>query len=133
MAAKSRDTAPIPALEWIAAGLGLLVALFIVGTIGWQAVVGQDDPVPLLTARVMTVTPAVQSHVVTLKVTNASGRTAATVQIEGVLDKGSPAEETSSATIDYVPGHSEAEGALVFSADPRGRPLDLRITGYEHP
>jgi len=133
MAVKSRDTDPIPALEWIAAGLGLLIALFILGTIGWQAVAGQDDPVPLLTARVMSVTPAAQSHVVTIEVTNASGRTAATVQVEGVLGKGEADEETSSASIDYVPGHSEAEGALVFSADPRGRSLDLRITGYEHP
>ena len=129
--AKQRDQ--VPALEWVAAASGAITALFILGAIGWQAISGRDDPVPLLEARVKSVTQAGRSHVVTINVTNASGRTVATVHVEGVLGKGQPDEETSSATIDYVPGHSEASGALVFTADPRGRPLDLRITGYEHP
>lgn len=123
----------IPALEWAAAAFGAIIALFILGMIGWQAISGQDDPVPLLEARAESITAAGRSHVVTITVTNASGRTAAAVQVEGVIGKGQADEETSSASIDFVPGNGEASGALVFTADPRGRPLDLRITGYEHP
>lgn len=123
----------IPPLEWIVAGIGAIIVLFILGAIGWQAISGQDDPVPLLEVRAVSITPAGRSHVVTIEVANASGRTAAAVQIEGVLGKDLPDEQTSNATIDYVAGHGTASGALVFSADPRGRPLDLRVTGYEHP
>lgn len=133
MPARQSKHEPIPALEWIAAGFGAIIALLIIGTIVWNGVSGKDDPVPLLAVRAVSVTPAGQSFVVTLNVRNASGRTAASVQVEGVLGKSTPAEETSGASIDYVPGHSEAEGALVFTADPRGRKLDLRVTGYEHP
>lgn len=133
MAKRQARPDPVPALEWVAAALGAIIALFILGAIGWQAISGHDDPVPLLEARVESVTPAGRGHVVTINVTNASSRTAASVQVEGVLGKGAPDEETSNAAIDYVPGHGEASGALVFSADPRRRPLDLRVTGYEHP
>ena len=116
-----------PALEWIAAGLGALVALVILGTIGWQALAGRDDPVPSLAARVESVTRAGHGQVATVTVTNSSGRTAASVHVEGTAG-----DETSSATIDYVPGHGEATAALIFS-DPAPGPIAVRVTGYEHP
>ena len=128
MAQRGKTTEKTPALEWIAAGLGALVALLILGTIGWQAITGDDDPVPLLSASVESVTPAGAGHVVTVRVTNASSRTAAAVQVEGEIDG-----EVSGATVDYVPGHGEASAGLLVAADPRKSPLKLRVTGYEHP
>jgi len=127
MARRSGKTQDTPALEWIAAALGALIALVMLGTIGWQALAGADDPVPLLAARVESVTKAGQGQVATVAVTNASGRTAAAVQVEGKAG-----EETSSATIDYVPGHGEAKAALVFTDSAPG-PIAVRVTGYEHP
>lgn len=121
-----------PALEWVAAGVGALIALVVLGTVGWQALAGRDDPVPLLAARIDTVTPAGPGQVATVIVTNASSRTAAGVHVEGVVDKGGPGEETSSAVVDYVPGDGEATAALVFS-DPAPGPIAVRVTGYEHP
>lgn len=121
---KGQDT---PALEWAAAALGALIALVILGTIGWQALTGRDDPVPLLAARIESVTAAVQGQVATVAVTNASGRTAASVHVEGEAG-----DETSSAVIDYVPGNGEAKAALIFTDSAPG-PIAVRITGYEHP
>lgn len=117
-----------PVLEWIAAGLGAIIAAIILVTIGWQAIAGGDDPVPLLSARAESVTPAGSVHVVTVRVTNASSRTAASVHLEGAIDG-----EVSSATLDYVPGHGEASAGLLVAADPRATPLTVRVTGYEHP
>lgn len=128
MARRGKSVTAVPALEWIAAGIGALVALVILGTIGWQALTSGDDPVPLLSASIESVTPAGAGHVVTVRVTNASGRTAAAVQVEGEIDG-----QTSSATIDYVPGHGEASAGLIVAADPRRRLLVLRVTGFEHP
>ena len=58
MAPRGKTPAPVSALEWIAAGLGLLVAVVILGTIGWQAVTARHDPVPLLAASVEEIIPA---------------------------------------------------------------------------
>ena len=128
MARRSKSVTAVPALEWVAAGIGAVVALIILGTIGWKALTGGDDPVPLLSASVESITPAGTLHVVTVRVTNASSRTAAAVHVEGEIGG-----QTSSATIDYVPGHGEASAGLIVAADPRRRPLVLRVTGFEHP
>ena len=98
----------IPALEWIAAAVGLIIAVAMIGAIVAEGISATDDPVPLLSVTAEAVTPAAQNHVVTVRLTNHSGRTAASVQVEGVLKRGADEVETSSATIDYVPGHSEA-------------------------
>jgi len=127
MARPKREAQKTPALEWVAAGLGALIAIVMLGSIGWQALAGRNDPVPLLSARVESVTVAGQERVATVVVTNASGRTAAAVQVEG--ENG---DETSGASIDYVPGHGEAKAALIF-ADPARGPIAVRVTGYEHP
>jgi len=133
MARRADKTQGTPALEWIAALLGALIAIVIFGTIGWQALAGRDDPVPLLAVRVEAVAMSGQDRVATVTVANASGRTAGGVQIEGVVGKGSPDEQVSSATIDYVPGHGEATAALVFSVTSPPGPIVVRVTGYEHP
>ena len=41
--------------------------------------------------------------------------------------------ETSSATIDYVPGHGAAEGGVFFSRDPRRMTLKIRPLGFQTP
>lgn len=123
---------PIPPLEWSAAALGLLVALLLLAILGREAVAGRDDPVPVLVAEVERVVATPTGHVVEVRVRNLSDQTAAAVQVEGKIKAG-PEEETSSATIDYVPGRSQATGGIIFSSDPRGSPLELRVTGYEVP
>ncbi len=128
MARRGKTVEETPALEWIAAGFGALVALLILGTIGWQGLTASNDPVPLLSASVEAITPAGDGHVVTVRVVNASSRTAAAVQVEGEIGG-----EVSSATIAYVPGHGRASAGLLVAADPRTTPLMLRVTGYEHP
>lgn len=131
MAAPRHD--PIPPLEWIAAAIGLLIAIGLVGIIAREGIVAADDPVPQLTVDAGRHIESPTGHVVEFRVRNLSSRTAASVQVEGELDPGSSEAETSSATIDYVPGHSEASAGLIFTRDPKRRRLDLRIVGYENP
>ena len=130
MAKKQHD--PVPALEWAAAAVGLLVALLLLGIVAREAFATRDDSVPVLTAKVERVAATAAGHVVEVRVGNASSQAAASVQIEGTLGEGA-GEETSSATIDYVPGRSEAKAGLIFSRDPRQGAFELRVTGYEIP
>lgn len=118
---------PIPALEWIAAALGLLVLLGLMAVLIREAVTSGFDDMPRLSARVEAVTPVADHYVVQIVVANASGQTAAAVQVEGKLG-----DETASATLDYVPGHSEAKGGLLLKSDPRAG-LELSVVGYELP
>ena len=130
MARKHHD--PVPPLEWAAAAIGLLVALVLVAIVAREALVAREDSVPVLTATAERVVATASAHVVEVRVDNASSQAAAAVQIEGTMGEGDN-EETSIATIDYVPGHSEAKGGLIFSRDPRGGRFELRVTGYEIP
>ena len=130
MARKHHD--PVPPLEWAAAAVGLLVALVLLGIVAREAFATRDDSVPVLTASVERVTATAAGHVVEVRVDNASNQAAATVQIEGTIGEGVD-EETSSATVDYVPGRSNAKAGLIFSRDPRQGAFELRVTGYEIP
>lgn len=123
---------PVPPLEWAAAAVGLTVALALLAIIGREAVAGNEDPVPVLTARVERVAATAAGHVVEFQVRNLSQQTAAAVQVEGTITSGGE-QQTSSASVDYVPGRSRAKGGLMFAADPRRGKLELRVTGYEIP
>ena len=123
---------PIPPLEWAAAAVGLLVALALLAIVVREALVAREDPVPVLTAEVERVVATPAGYVVAVRVRNASSQAVAAVQVDGEIGADG-SEEMSSATIDYVPGWSQAEGGLIFSRDPGQDGLELRITGYEIP
>ena len=127
--AKGARQDPIPLLEWVAAALGLAIAVALLGIIGREALAsGDGDQVPVLAAEVEAIEPTSGGHVVRIRVSNRSRQTAARVEVEGTAG-----EETSAASIDYVPGRSRAEGGLVFRTDPRRTGLSVRVTGYQLP
>ena len=132
MAAKK----PAPAsclLEWLMAALGALVALAMLGVIGWEALNGANDGPALLVARTVRTVPAGSGFVAEVDVRNHSDSTAAAVELEGVLKQGETVVETSRATIDYVPGRGRRNAGLVFNRPPAGHRLEVRATGYQEP
>lgn len=126
MAADRKKRDPVPLLEWMAAAFGLVMALALLAILGW-AIVHDHDRVPILEAHLEAVTTTPSGHVAQIRVTNRSAQTAASVQIEGKLG-----DQMASATIDYVPAHSEANAGLIFEGDPRAG-VELRVLGYELP
>jgi uncharacterized protein (TIGR02588 family) len=130
---KSTMTARTPLLEWIASGLGLVLLLVLIGVIGREALTGETDAPPAIEIRATSVAKAGSGYVVAIEAVNRSGGTAASVQIEGVLSDGGAPIETSSATLDYVPGHSTRSGGLFFREDPRRHRLELRALGFQTP
>jgi uncharacterized protein (TIGR02588 family) len=118
----------IPALEWVSAALGLAIAIALLGIIGREALSGDNGGIPRLEARIERVEATPGGYVAEIIVTNQGGMTAARVELEG-----NAGGEVSRATIDYVPGHSQAEGGLLFRSDPRRDGLSVRVTGYQLP
>ncbi|MDF7773949.1 hypothetical protein P1X14_01715 [Sphingomonas sp. AOB5] len=124
-----RQSVPAPLLEWIAAGIGLILLMIVLGAIGREAITGAADEPPAITVTAGQVTQVSSGFVVAFEASNASRGTAAAVEIEGKLASG----ETSSATLDYVPGRGTTSGGLFFKADPRGQQVELRALGYQTP
>jgi uncharacterized protein (TIGR02588 family) len=130
---RKQQIAREPLLEWIAAGLGLLLTLALLAVIGREAIAGETSEPPAIELRAASVRPLPSGFLVEVVASNRSGGTGAGVQVEGALKSGSVAVETSDFTFDYVPGHAERKGGLFFRQDPRRHRLELRALGYQAP
>lgn len=117
----------------ISAGVGLAVTASMLGFMGSSAVTDDADGPIALTARAGQIVQSDSGYSVEIIVRNASARTAADVQVEGVLKQGAAVLERSEATLGYVPGESERKGGLIFAQDPRRHVLEVRPTGYQDP
>jgi uncharacterized protein (TIGR02588 family) len=118
---------PPPLLEWIASAIGLLLILAVTGVIARDAFNGSAGMTPDIAVAVTRVQPVQAGFILEFEARNLSPVTAAQVTIEGKL----PGGETSTATIDYVPGRSARRGGLFFAEEPRG--AELRALGYQDP
>lgn len=132
MSASKRSAAGSP-LEWIAAAAGALIAIALLGLIGWDAATGPPAEPPAIVVRPTRVVATPGGFVVEVEALNRSDATAAGVRLEGVLKRGDFAVQASSATIDYVPGHARRRAGLIFARDPRSHRLELRAVGYQEP
>jgi uncharacterized protein (TIGR02588 family) len=116
-------------------GIGTLGLLFVLGSIGfllYEAAAGDSSP-PDVSVIVEAITPTGNGFLVEVRVMNDGGTTAAGLTVEGELRDGAQVLETSDTTIEYVPSHSERQGGLFFTLDPRQYDLQLRALGYEMP
>lgn len=120
-----------PLLEWVVAGLGLVLTL---GALGVLAVdLGRPDSPPDLSARALGITPVADGFQVEVEVANAGRATAAAVDVEGVLTLPTDDPETAGASLDYVPGDGAETLTLKFRADPRAGDLELTVRGWSEP
>ena len=125
MAKSSKSSTPDrPVLQWIMAGLGLVLTLAAAGVIVHEAL--QPPSPPDLTAEVTAVRPASSGFVAEIEVRNLGRDTAAAVQVEG-----RSGEDTATTTSDYVPGKGRTAVALAFPGAPA--PVEARVTGWSEP
>ncbi len=120
-----------PALEWIASALGLILVVGSLGLILYDAF--DQDTLPRLEARAGPVISVNSRHLVQVTVWNRGGSTAAMVNIQGVLRRGTKTIETAATTFDYVPAHSSTEGGMFFTHNPRAYQLQLKANAYMDP
>ena len=123
--AKAKPNAPL--LEWIASAVGLVLTLGVMTIIARDAFNNSADMPPDIEVTVREQQQLGGRWLVRFDAHNRSPVTAAQVTIEGVL----PGGETSTATIDYIPGRSTRGGGLVFTTEPRD--VRLRPLGFQDP
>lgn len=126
---REKDT---PVWEWIVAYMGLALVAGTFGFMCYQAIKGDSSP-PDISVQVDSIQPVRNGYLVKIRAFNRGGSTAAGLTVEGELRDESGSVETSDATINYVPSHSERRGGLFFTKDPRQFQLQLRAEGYEAP
>lgn len=120
-----------PLTEWVAASLGLVLTLAVVGYTVWEALI-RDDGQPRLgiEAQPAIVTPS--GYLVPIIVTNASPATAAEVVVAGRL-QGPGRFEERRVRFAYVPGRGQVRGGLVFQAEPEPGAVAYVIEGFVEP
>ena len=124
---KAKPKAGPSLLEWIAAALGLVLTLGVMAMIARDAFNNSADMAPEIDVVLKGQERQGDRWLVRFEAHNRSPVTAAQVTIEGALPEG----ETSTATIDYIPGRSTRGGGLIFSSEPRN--VRLRPLGFQDP
>jgi uncharacterized protein (TIGR02588 family) len=122
----------IPLLEWIVAGLGVLLVGGAIAFLIYHSMTRGRTP-PDLRAVAERVLDLDHGYVVQFRALNEGGSAAAEVTIEGELVGPDGMTERAEAVLDYLPPRSDREGALLFTGDPRRGELRLRATGYAKP
>lgn len=128
----SKDRSQAPALEWLAAAIGLSLVLASIGFLLYSAIIKQDTP-PDLNVVADAVTKTEKGYLVKISLENKGGSNASQITVEGKLKKGGEDMETSSVTFAYAPSHSKKEGGLIFAKNPQEFQMELRALGYENP
>ena len=128
MKMKSRERSVRGELSWlqcVCAVIGLIVTAGAIAVLARSAFVDQRPPD--LTIMSQALRPVAAGWALEVRVVNNGDMTAAAVEIEGEADG-----ETSSATLDYIPGHGEKRATLVFASAERPR-ARVRISGWADP
>ena len=125
------DPPRVPLWEWVAAAvatamvIGMVVTLFVAGR--------QEQTPPQFAVAIESVAASGPDFLVQFSIRNDGHKTAAQVIVEGQLEGGEGTRETSSVTLDYVPGGSIRHGGVLFRHDPRSGHLTLRPLGFREP
>lgn len=124
--ANNKSRTPV---EWITLGVAFLLLATVVGIVVWLLFTGSSEPARFTIERGATRIEE-QLFYLPITVTNDGDETASQVQLAGTLVVNDQ-EETADTTFDFVPGHSQAEAVLIFSADPGA--ADVRVVSYQIP
>ncbi|MGV3529889.1 MAG: hypothetical protein ACO1OO_13395 [Flavisolibacter sp.] len=111
--------------EWIVGIAGFLLMISCAGFILYRAIWGSEQS-PAVTIRFEPVETIKGGYLVRFSAHNESEETLADVIIRAELKNGNTAEESTSATIDYLPGRSNRKGGFFF----RKNPADFRLEGF---
>jgi uncharacterized protein (TIGR02588 family) len=122
----------MPLLEWIVAGLGVVLVGSAIGYLVYHSMTRGGTP-PDIRVDAEQVLELAHGYVVQFRALNDGGSAAAQVTIEAELVGPDGTTERGEAVLDYLPPRSDRTGGLLFTSDPREGELRLRATGYAKP
>jgi len=123
------DHAKRSTAEWISLLVALAILAAVIGLVVWVWVRESGSPAQFTLERGAT-RQANEQFYLLVTIHNDGDLTASEVLLEGTLEVDGQ-EEAASTTFDFVPGHSEREATLMFSADPAE--AELQVMSYQEP
>ncbi|MGF1516489.1 MAG: TIGR02588 family protein [Nodosilinea sp.] len=121
------------AAEWVTFTVAALVLLGLVGLIFFDWQTNQNRPPAFAVAVSEAVRVTDGRYYVPFAITNTGGRIARMVQVTAELDIAGLDEETGEQQIDFLSGHETKAGSFVFTHDPQGGELVVRVASYRLP
>lgn len=94
---------------------------------------GNDSPIISVKSTMSEIRTAPGQFYVPFQVTNTGGGTAEAVHVVGELRINGQVEEFGEQEIDFLSKGEVAEGAFIFSRDPRNNQLSVRVSSYRLP
>lgn len=119
--------------EWITFTITSLIMAVLVGLVLFVWVTQDDQPPVLTLDRPEPIRIVQKQYYVPFTVTNTGGGTAESVQVMAELRMNGEVEESGEQQLDFLSGGEKAEGAFVFSRDPRDGDLSIRVASYKLP
>ncbi|MBE9159646.1 TIGR02588 family protein [Nodosilinea sp. LEGE 06152] len=121
------------AAEWVTFIAAAVILLGLVGLILFDWQTNQNQP----PAFAVTVSEAVRvtdgRYYVPFAITNTGGRIARMVQVTAELNLEGTDDETGEQQIDFLSGHETKAGSFVFTHNPQGGDLVVRVASYRLP
>lgn len=120
-------------LEWSVFAVSLVLVVSTLGYLVYDVARAGNTP-PTFEFVLGTPQPRRNQFLVPVTVTNLGDETAATVQVEVILESGGKEQESGEFELAFLPRHSTREGWVTFQTDPRTvDQMKARILGFEKP
>lgn len=121
--------------HWIEWATGAVSAVIVIAVIIWIAkdAIFDRDTSPNLAGSVVHVEQRSGGYQVQFEVRNSASATASQVTVRGEVRDDGTLVETTQTVVDYIPGHSKANGGLIFQHDPDGKAIHILATAYNEP
>ena len=115
--------------EWISLIVSIGLLSIVIGLIIWVWLNEKGTPATFRIERGAVEQVDDQDYLI-VTIHNEGDTTASEVTLEGSLEVDGD-EENPTTTFDFVPGHSDREATLIFSADPSA--AEVRVISYQDP
>lgn len=122
-----------PLLEWIVAGLGLVLLGSVLSFLVFDALANRPAAPPEVAVQVLSMESTGNGYRALFRAVNRGGESVQGLVIYGEIRRSSEIIERSWVTFDYLPAGAEKRGGLFFTHDARGFELVIRPLGYEQP
>ncbi|MGB3137812.1 MAG: TIGR02588 family protein [Nodosilinea sp.] len=121
------------AAEWVTFVAALVILLGLVGLILFDWQTNQTEPPAFAVSMPEAIRVTDGRYYVPFAITNTGGRIARTVQVTAELHSTEADDETGEQQIDFLSGHETKAGSFVFTHDPSGGALVVRVASYRLP
>ena len=121
------------AAEWVTFVAASVILLGLVGLIFFDWQTNQNRPPAFAVAVSEAVRVTDGRYYVPFAITNTGGRIARMVQVTAELHSTGADDETGEQQIDFLSGHETKAGSFVFTHNPQGGDLVVRVASYRLP